>query len=163
MQSLSLRRELASDFDFLRQLFSAHRAQQFGALGWDNSQLAALLNGQFQAKRAHYAHAYPIADHFIVEQQGAAIGNISLALLSNEWRIVDIALAPSCCGQGIGSLLLRHILVNASSAQRRVSLHVALDNPAQRLYQRLGFVADACDGASWHMIWHPQPTNENQA
>jgi [ribosomal protein S18]-alanine N-acetyltransferase len=42
-------------------------------------------------------------------------------------------------GQGIGSDLLKCLLKSAASLYRAVSLSVSKDNPAVRLYERMGF------------------------
>lgn len=56
-------------------------------------------------------------------------------------------------GQGIGSVLLRALLVQAAiDGHRRVSLSVEIDNPARRLYERLGFTPVARTAASWTMV-----------
>ena len=54
-------------------------------------------------------------------------------------RLVDIALLPEHRGRGIGGRLVSEVLERAASEGRRVSAHVAHDNPARRLYERLGF------------------------
>jgi ribosomal protein S18 acetylase RimI-like enzyme len=50
-----------------------------------------------------------------------------------------IATAPGHRGRGAGSLLIGHLLAIASERFERVSLSVRLDNPARRLYERMGF------------------------
>jgi ribosomal protein S18 acetylase RimI-like enzyme len=53
---------------------------------------------------------------------------------------LSIAVYPECRGQRVGSLLLGTIVSRARSAgYRAISLRVAADNPARRLYARHGF------------------------
>jgi len=61
-----------------------------------------------------------------------------------------IAVYPECRGQRVGSLLLGTIVSRARAGGcRSISLSVAADNPARRLYARHGFeVASADDGAA---------------
>jgi ribosomal protein S18 acetylase RimI-like enzyme len=59
---------------------------------------------------------------------------------ADEAYISELAVAQDCRGQGLGTLLLNHVAAWARSAgRRRLSLHVAISNPACRLYQRAGF------------------------
>ena len=57
-------------------------------------------------------------------------------------RIPELAIAvlPEYRGQGIGSCLLKLILVVAKDRFPAISLSVRSDNPVVRLYERVGFV-----------------------
>ncbi len=50
-----------------------------------------------------------------------------------------IAVLPEFSGQGVGTTLLWHLLTAARPHYPAVALNVRADNPALRLYQRLGF------------------------
>lgn len=52
---------------------------------------------------------------------------------------IGIAVRPAHRGRGIGTCLLDALFDRASQRHGAVSLSVAADNPAVRLYQRLGF------------------------
>jgi ribosomal protein S18 acetylase RimI-like enzyme len=51
-----------------------------------------------------------------------------------------IAVVPELVGRGLGTNMMRALLGRARSAYRAISLSVRKDNPARRLYLRLGFV-----------------------
>ncbi|MEC3915139.1 GNAT family N-acetyltransferase [Nocardia sp. CDC160] len=51
-----------------------------------------------------------------------------------------IGVAPECRGTGLGTALMSALLDTARDRYDAVSLSVRLENPARRLYQRLGFV-----------------------
>jgi GNAT superfamily N-acetyltransferase len=53
---------------------------------------------------------------------------------------LSIAVLPQHRGKGVGTRLLERLLDVASAYHRDVSLSVSIDNPARRLYQRMGFV-----------------------
>jgi ribosomal protein S18 acetylase RimI-like enzyme len=53
---------------------------------------------------------------------------------------LGIALWPEYRGQGIGTALLEHLLEAAKHRYPAISLSVSPNNPAIRLYERLGFV-----------------------
>jgi len=51
-----------------------------------------------------------------------------------------IAVLPNYIGSGVGTQLLTHVLAAAAKRYSAVVLSVRASNPAQRLYQRMGFV-----------------------
>jgi len=50
--------------------------------------------------------------------------------------LLFVTVSPEARGQGIGGRLIKHCLAETDGD---VKLHVELDNPAKRLYERLGF------------------------
>lgn len=71
-----------------------------------------------------------------------------------------IAVLPAYQGQGIGTQLLTSVLNIAQTVYPAISLSVRDDNPAIRLYQRIGFakveqseVTNRTGGASFTMIY----------
>ncbi len=78
-----------------------------------------------------------------------------------ELRLVDISLLPAHRGSGVGTELLRALQQEATTAGKPLRLSVARDNPARRLYARLGFtpVAGSEVGAEPYLAleWRPGP------
>ena len=87
-----------------------------------------------------------------------ALGDPSQLLLSDweqEIRIVDIALLPAFRGSGLGSQVLAALQARARRAGKPLTIHVETNNPARRLYERLGFVEQADKGVYLLMRWQP--------
>jgi len=61
---------------------------------------------------------------------------------------VTVAVAPEFRGQGIGTRLLSQLVAMAQTRYHGLSLSVSPDNPALRLYERLGFQTVGTCGAS---------------
>jgi ribosomal protein S18 acetylase RimI-like enzyme len=61
--------------------------------------------------------------------------------------LLFVSVAPETRGQGIGRQLIEHCLAETKG---EVKLHVEYDNPAKRLYERLGFVTKYAE-----MRWTP--------
>lgn len=64
---------------------------------------------------------------------------------------LSIALLPDFRGKGIGTQLFEH-LFDSPCTLRRVSLSVSANNPARRLYERVGFVEVEQNGDSLTLI-----------
>lgn len=86
------------------------------------------------------------------------IGAVWLRLLKMEEKgfgYVDdktpelgIAVLPECRGKGVGTSLLSRLIGAVEDSYESISLSVASENPAVRLYQRLGFEAVGERGGS---------------
>ncbi len=63
---------------------------------------------------------------------------------------------PEVRGAGIGTKLCRDVQSQAAAQERIVSLHVEDDNPARRLYDRLGFGEVAAVTFYKLMHWVPE-------
>lgn len=72
---------------------------------------------------------------------------------------LTIAVLPSCRGQGVGKSLLERLLSEAEGLYRAISLSVSPQNPAQRLYQTLGFIAvqRSLDAITLLKSWEANP------
>ena len=97
-----------------------------------------------------------------VATDGEPIGAAWLRLWSEDDRgygFVDvhtpelsIAVRSAFRGRGVGTQLLQRVLRRADHTYERVSLSVSTENPAVRLYGRLGFSAVSGEGASITMV-----------
>ena len=83
--------------------------------------------------------------HYLVALDGEqALGYAGLCDHPDEAFVQTMAVAPSAQGRGLGARLLEALLAEAERrGHRTTSLEVRADNvPAQRLYDRYGFVRD---------------------
>ncbi|WP_437571176.1 N-acetyltransferase family protein [Sorangium sp. So ce542] len=72
--------------------------------------------------------------------------------VDDETPELSIALLPQHRGRGLGTRLLTSLLEEARNRYPAISLSVSPDNPALRLYRRLGFVEVGRNGASLTMV-----------
>jgi ribosomal-protein-alanine N-acetyltransferase len=73
--------------------------------------------------------------------------------VDSEIPELGIAIVPEYRGRGIGTALLQEIFHEATKmGYQAVSLSVDPNNPALRLYERLGFVKVGVCGTSWTMV-----------
>ncbi|HEV2992168.1 MAG TPA: GNAT family N-acetyltransferase [Candidatus Angelobacter sp.] len=126
--------------EFLFRLYASTRQREFAGLGWPPVQLEAFLRMQFNNQQRWYQTAYPEAEHRIILFEGQPIGRILVNHTHEYLLLVDIALLQEYQGQGIGSKYLQELIEQAEKAGVPVRLQVLRTNPAQHLYERLGFV-----------------------
>jgi ribosomal protein S18 acetylase RimI-like enzyme len=137
---VTLRPCSAEDAEFLYRVYASSREREMSLLvDWNDVQKELFLRDQFRLQHHHYQTNYPDARYDIIEKNGEAIGRFYVARMRNEIRIMDIALLAEHRGQGVGRALLEDLLREATGARKFVSLHVEADNPAKRLYERMGF------------------------
>lgn len=137
--ALTLRPARPEDEPFLLGLYATTRAGEMALVPWNDDEKRAFVAMQFAAQDRHYRTYYPNARFDVVERGGEPIGRLYVDRDENEIRILDVTLAPGCRGAGVGGSLLRALLDEARDANCAVTLHVEPDNPARRLYERLGF------------------------
>jgi ribosomal protein S18 acetylase RimI-like enzyme len=87
----------------------------------------------------------------VVVVDGEPAGRLLVDRWDREIRIVDISLLPAFRGRGIGSALLQELMAEAAESERSLSIHVERNNPALRLYERLGFEPAGDEGVYLRM------------
>ncbi|WP_263495644.1 MULTISPECIES: GNAT family N-acetyltransferase [unclassified Mesorhizobium] len=136
---LTFRAMTDADLPFLARVYASTRAEELALTSWTEVQKRAFLDMQFRAQHAHYQKYYADAEWLVIEQARQDIGRLYIERTPSQHCIVDISLLPTHRGKGCGGALLRDLLDEAAAAGKPVSIHVEKNNPARRLYTRLGF------------------------
>jgi ribosomal protein S18 acetylase RimI-like enzyme len=152
---IGLRDASATDEPFLYTVYASTRAEELALVDWDDAQKSAFLQMQFAAQHRFYHEQYTGAVYQLILCDGAPAGRLYVARWAEEMRIMDLALLPEYRNRGIGSRLLQRLLAEATDAGKRVTIHVEHNNPALRLYTRLGFRPLADRGVHLFMEWVP--------
>ena len=150
-----------ADLPWLRALYASTRAEELAGVAWPDTAKRQFLDQQFALQHQHYLGHYPAADYLVVRTaEQEPIGRYYLDRGCFEYLLIDISLFPSWRGQGIGRLLIRQSQADAAARGLGMRLHVLDTNPlARRLYERLGFVAEASDHPGYgRMRWQPEQT-----
>lgn len=117
---------------------------------------AQMIRLQFQAQLTQYTAAYPAANYDLILEEGTPAGRLYVDRGKAGYRILDIALLPEHRGRGLGTQLLQAVLAEARAAGLPVRLSVSRENPALRLYRRLGFAPLAEEGFYLQMEYAPR-------
>jgi ribosomal protein S18 acetylase RimI-like enzyme len=160
MTAVTIRPAVASDFDFMVRMLSAASSWRPQAPIPDQAEIFA------HHPSAHYIDGWPRPADFGViavvnEPVGAAwcrffsADDPGYGYISDEVPELAIGVEPAWRGVGIGSSLLSEVVALAGTRRiPAVSLSVERDNPAIRLYHRLGFVECSKAGDSCTMLRH---------
>jgi ribosomal protein S18 acetylase RimI-like enzyme len=142
-----LRPATDADREFLVRVYGSTRSEELAVTGWPQAEVDAFVRMQFDMQDRHYRSAFPDAERSIVEVDGRPVGRLYVHRDDAEIRILDVALLPEVRRTGIGGALLADVVDEASRSGRPVRIHVEARNPAMSLYERLGFVRVANEGA----------------
>jgi ribosomal protein S18 acetylase RimI-like enzyme len=151
-----LRPVAGDDRGFLVDLYASIREPELALVPWDEATRRAFVEHQFSAQDAHYRQNYPGATLDVIEVDGRPAGRLYVHRGPTDIRIMDIALAAAFRGRGIGTGLLRTLIAEAEASDRKLSIHVEMNNPARSLYERLGFRPAGEHGVYVRMEFTPQ-------
>jgi GNAT superfamily N-acetyltransferase len=167
--TITLRDALPADRAFLLALYTSMRADEFAQLGWPVEMERAFVRMQFEAQRGDHERKHPGALCQIIELRRCPIGRLWVAQDGRCLTLLDISLIAELRGQGIGTNCLLRVQERAAAAGLDVELQVVAGNPAQHLYERLGFRSIGDSGVRQAMVWKPptgaplaQPTDTSQ-
>lgn len=147
-----------ADLPFIAALYASTRAEEVAATQWPEELQQAFLAQQHQAQHNHYQAHYPTALWLVVETAGDPIGRLYLDEREGDLHLIDISLVPARRGGGIGTAIMEDLVEWARARGMTMTLYVEPPNPARRLYERLGFIAEGEAGIYEMMVWRPEGT-----
>ena len=134
-----LRSAAHADRAFLLDVYASTREPELAQLPWDEAAKRAFVEQQFTAQDTDYRRKWPNAAFDVIEVDGQPAGRLYVDRSEVELHILDIALLPDFRGRGLGGRLLRELADEAETAGVPLVIYVERQNPARRLYERLGF------------------------
>ena len=130
MNALKLRPATPDDAEFLYQLLKTTMRDYVEQLwGWDE-----------EWQRTYFDMRFDPAKNQIVVLNDRDVGVISTERREEAVHVSGFYILPEYQGQGIGTKVLQALLADTFRDGLPVTLGVLRGNPAQRLYERLGFV-----------------------
>jgi GNAT superfamily N-acetyltransferase len=156
----TLRPETPEDQPFLAQLYATTRQQELDAAGLTGAIRDVFVAQQFRAQTSGYILSFPFAKRWIILAEATDVGRLIVSHTDSEIRVVNLALLPTHQGRGIGTQLIRDLQTQATNAKVPLRLHVTAGGPAEKLYQRLGFLRTEDPSIHVSMEWTP-PTGRS--
>ena len=135
------------DYAFALELYLESTRPLLIALGrWDEARVIRRFSDGF--------HLHEVS---MISSEGVDIGWMQVSERSGTCIHLDqLHLVERVRNAGIGSRLIHDLQERAGASSSRVELNVMRGNPAQALYERLGFRVVGGDSDRLHMRWEPK-------
>jgi ribosomal protein S18 acetylase RimI-like enzyme len=134
---IDLQQAKAEHYDFSLQLYLLTMRPYVQELTvWDE-----------QEQRARFAAQWKREEVRIISLDGKDVGWLQVVELPTEIRLQKFFVSPQYQRSGIGSEILSNLLATWRSTGKKIVLRVLKNNPARRLYERLGFSVVAEESA----------------
>ena len=104
-----------------------------------------------QQQRASFPAQWKREEVRIISIDGNDVGWLQVAELPTEIRLQKFFVSPQYQRSGIGTEVLSKLLATWRSTEKKIVLKVLKNNPARRLYERLGFSVIAEAGVVFRM------------
>ena len=127
-EGLALRAATPADVPFLLELRDTTLSPHMRASGIEPSHEERVRRVMYRFECAQ-----------LIERAGVPVGLLKVTRDPDEWQLVQIQLVPELQGKGVGEALIRPLIAEAKQARVGLGLYVFQQNPARRLYERLGF------------------------
>ena len=155
-----LRTATPDDEPWQLAIYASTRADELALTGWPPEQCAAFVAQQHRAQQQHYRQHYPRSVCQLILVSGAdgddeVAGRLWVDARPGRLHVLDIALLPAWRGQGLGGECLRALASQADAAGLALGIQVEIHNPARRLYEQLGFVADGAPQGLYRAMLRP--------
>jgi ribosomal protein S18 acetylase RimI-like enzyme len=155
IEGISLREEVPDDKEFLAALYASTRSEEMKLTPWDEAQKRDFLRQQFELQTRHYRSFFGDARFAVILGASGPIGRLYVQRTQKVIHVIDIALVPEHRGKGVGASLLKSLQDEGASSGKPVEIYVEMNNPALRLYTRLGFQPIETHGIYILMRWFP--------
>ncbi|WP_031530238.1 GNAT family N-acetyltransferase [Dyadobacter crusticola] len=152
---LTLRRIARQDMPSLLTMYASTRQHEMDNLPeWSESMKAEFIKNQFEAQHEYYQKNYSGADFWVICKNNSDAGRLYMHkdFQGRGIRIIDITLLPSYRNLGIGTSILRDLMLLSGQLKRPLSIHVESFNPAKNLYNRLGFKKISETNGVYHLM-----------
>lgn len=126
-------------------------AEELRAGGLPAPLVELLVEGQLRGREQSWRSRFPEMRALVLRVQAELVGAVVVERGAAQVSVIDLVVVPGWRGLGVGAAVLRRVQEEAGSLP--VALSVRRDNPARRLYLRLGFVEGEGDAVHVAMRW----------
>ena len=128
-RQINLQQAKAEHYDFALHLYLLTlRPYMQELVVWDEQEQREIFAAQWKREEVR-----------IISVDGKDAGWLQVAELPTEIRLQKFFVSPQYQRSGIGSEVLGNLLATWRSTGKKIVLRVLKNNPARRLYERLGF------------------------
>src|SRR5215471_18769727 len=138
---VSLKPASPSDFEFAFRLYCETMEEYSSAyIAWDESK-----------QRASLADQWGKAEVSLITFEQVNVGWLAVQETAGSILLGHFYVEPRFQKRGVGSMILSRLLTTASGKGKSVELAVLKNNPARRLYDRMGFTVTGEDRIKYYM------------
>lgn len=144
----ALRFFMPTDWELWKDLHhEAYRPRVEALWGWDAEKQLDFAKLEFEK---------PYDGKYVVVVGGQDAGYLSLNWEEGEMYLSNFVLRADLRGQGMGEAILRDLQKVAAARKCGIRLQTFTNNPARRLYERMGFVlVEENDNKHFILRWRP--------
>jgi ribosomal protein S18 acetylase RimI-like enzyme len=140
-RQINLYQARAEHYDFALGLYLLTMRPYLQELGvWNEQQQRSIFADQWKREEVR-----------IISVDGKDVGWLQVEELPTEMRLQKFYVSPPYQRSGIGSEVLGNLLATWRPTGKKIVLRVLKNNPARRLYERLGFSVIAEAGVIFRM------------
>ena len=153
---ISIRNISNTDFPFLKKVYRSTREKEMELFNWSEEQKSNFIDFQFNAQHSHYINSFKGADFLIIKLNRTDIGRLYIWRTESQMRVIDISLLEKYRAKSIGTKILTGLIKESKKSGKKMNLHVEHNNPALKLYKRLGFEIREDTGTYYFMERIPE-------
>ncbi|NIF04219.1 GNAT family N-acetyltransferase [Chryseobacterium sp. Tr-659] len=139
-QNLTYKKATENDIDFLLDLRMKTMNPHYAESNLPTDKETTLKRVLFEFEKAH-----------IIFLDSQPIGLLKINTSPHKTDVLQLQIDPAQQGKGLGGMILKNILQEASTEGKTVALNVLKTNKAQHLYTSLGFKIVGEDEHSYFM------------
>lgn len=147
-----------NDFKFLKDVYRSTREHELIMYEWTEEQKNQFVEFQFNAQHSHYQNTYNKAELNLILVNKTKAGRLYFLESVEEIRLIDISLLPKFRGKGVGTKILKDFIEKSNKKDKVLNLHVLQNNPALKLYKRMGFKITKTNSPHYFMERLPKCT-----
>jgi ribosomal protein S18 acetylase RimI-like enzyme len=143
VRPFDLRPSCEADYAYAERLYVETMKPLLSRLeAWDEDDVLAKFRSSYRLEQVR-----------IITVDGRDVGFLQVDEDDSEISLAQIHIEAPYRSRGIGTALIEDLLSAARVGSKPVSLSVVKHNPAQALYERLGFRVVGGDDVKFHMRW----------
>lgn len=139
--------------NYWREVFYDSVMHLYSKLGMPEQQLNNFLETQFQAQNKDYRENYPKASNDVILFNDVPAGRVIYTTEHNDLNIMDMTVSSRFRNHGIGTKILQWFFGQSRESGLPIRFYVEKFNPAQKLYERLGFKVKADVHSHFELEW----------
>lgn len=145
--AIALRPALDHDFDYCKRLY-------FNEMQW----IIEELRLERVSQETSFQQQWNLAQVRIIVFDGSDIGWIQTMTQEDELFIAQMFVDRPFQRKGVGTEVMKRLIVEAAQSHQAMRLNVVKINPARHLYERLGFHVTHEDDRKFYMKRGPDTT-----